>query len=377
MFKYILSIFFILIGPEAFAANSEYSILVDAGSTGSRIHLFQYTFNQNFPEIIDIFSEKVSPGLSSFASNPEKAGESLKNLFDHAQIQLINRGVNPQNVNVSILATAGMRILPEEQQQAIYYNVNNYLKIHYNFPIKRVETISGSTEGLYGWLDINYLANNFQKHTKTTGSIDVGGASTQIVFETNDTSYPRDTTTLTLNGQTYTVFSKSFLGLGQDVARNEMLKQPEARMCFTHGYPQESFVGIFDFNVCQSFYNTIIEKYHVKEEIPPIGKNQKFIAYSSAFYNYRIYDLLGTPDQATVTKRVQRYCGRHDWNWWHETFPKELPSLLPNYCSNGVYLIHLFYNTYQIKGENLQVTDNIEQKSIDWTLGALLMQLAN
>jgi len=49
--------------------------------------------------------------------------------------------------------------------------------------------------------------------------------------------------------------------------------------------------------------------------------------------------------------------------------------LLSNYCANGVYVTELLYNTYQITGDDLQVADTVNQRSIDWTLGALIHQL--
>lgn len=372
---FLLGLNLLIASSLAFAADNHYSIIVDAGSSGSRLHILQYEKNKKIPEIKDIFSEKVTPGISSFADAPEKVGAYIQKVFDHAKEKLIELGIDPKKVTASVLATAGMRLVPEEKQAKIYANLNQFLKTNYPFRIKKVETIPGKMEGLYGWLDVNYLAKTFQKHSKTIGSLDMGGASTQIVFETNNASRPDDIMRLTLDGQQYKVFSKSFLNLGLNEARQRMNEGLNANKCYTNDFPLKSAKGEFDLKVCQTVFEKIIEEKHVKDQLIPFDPSQQFVAYSGAFSNYNFFDLLQTLDQSSVEKRVHEYCGEKHWNWWKQTFPKESLDLLPNYCANLVYLEDLFYSTYGIKGSNLTVTDKIDQQVIDWTLGALLYQI--
>lgn len=59
--------------------------MLDAGSTGSRIHV--YKFIQDAKGRIDVVSEvfvQVKPGLSSFATDPAGAARSLDPLMDAA-----------------------------------------------------------------------------------------------------------------------------------------------------------------------------------------------------------------------------------------------------------------------------------------------------
>ena len=85
--------------------------------------------------------------------------------------------------------------------------------------------------------------------------------------------------------------------------------------------------------------------------------------------------MLQAPDQYSVEKRLKEYCEQKDWNWFQETFKQEPANLLPNYCTNAIYVTELLYNTYQIAGHDLQVADHIQNQGIDWTLGALLYQI--
>lgn len=61
-----------------------YNIVLDAGSTGSRIHIFK--FKQAGKQLLlqsDGFHQ-LKPGLSSFADHPQGAADSLKPLLEQA-----------------------------------------------------------------------------------------------------------------------------------------------------------------------------------------------------------------------------------------------------------------------------------------------------
>lgn len=68
-----------------------YAVVVDAGSTGSRLFLYQYrsVTDQQLINIIPVVDQatfrpvvkKVTPGLSSFGNRPQDAAGSSSNLF--------------------------------------------------------------------------------------------------------------------------------------------------------------------------------------------------------------------------------------------------------------------------------------------------------
>ena len=96
-----------------------------------------------------------------------------------------------------LLATAGMRLLPEEQQTKLIEATCKFLRFHSLFKIDgpsklgpcgaSVRIITGEEEGLFGWIAVNYLMDGFNGRTDadrtTYGFLDMGGASTQIAFE--------------------------------------------------------------------------------------------------------------------------------------------------------------------------------------------------
>lgn len=368
----------------AFEPIYRYMIIVDAGSTSSKLHVFQYDTNSSLPNIKDIFSESVKPGLSSFASNPDASGASLKPVLDDAAAFVQTNGINARSVKINVLATAGMRLLSKDQQDAIDANVSNYLKTNYQFPLGDVKTISGKMEGVYGWLDINYLAEVFkynQASQPTAGSIDMGGASTQIAFATSVSSQNKHRLTsnevaLKINGINYTVFSKSFLGLGQDQARATMNNDSQAASCYPANYVYaQNASGNFNFYYCQNIYDDVIAAKRVAQDIPST-KNQKFIAYSGVYYAYNFFQVDTNPAQSVVEAKIQQVCNT-GWDQMKKDYPAVPEKYLSADCANATYDADLLYNTYQLTGDQMTVLSKINGTDIDWPLGAVLYQLTN
>ena len=265
-----------------------------------------------------------------------------------------------------------MRSLPTEKQQAIYTGVQHFVHNHYAFSLRNddVRTITGIEEGLYGWLDVNYLLHNFKPQATTVGSLDMGGASTQIAFETTDTHHPDNEIVITLNQTPHRVFSQSFLGLGQNQIRNTMTRHMDSPSCFPMGYPYDSKIGQFNFATCATIYSEIIENNDVAQRVIPT-EGQSFIAYESFFYNFLFFDVQQTPTQKALQSQMNAICYL-SWDTLELAFPNTPTEYLAHFCANGVYFNELLYNTYQLQGSQLQITDNIHGTAIEWPLGALL-----
>jgi hypothetical protein len=61
-----------------------YNIVLDAGSTGSRIHIFKFKQQGSSLHLISDGFHQLKPGLSAFPDEPQKAAESLKPLLEEA-----------------------------------------------------------------------------------------------------------------------------------------------------------------------------------------------------------------------------------------------------------------------------------------------------
>ncbi|KAF9944248.1 Guanosine-diphosphatase, partial [Mortierella alpina] len=62
----------------------QYVLMVDAGSSGSRIHAYKFNYCKATPELEHELFEQIKPGLSSYGPDAEGAAQSLDQLLDIA-----------------------------------------------------------------------------------------------------------------------------------------------------------------------------------------------------------------------------------------------------------------------------------------------------
>ena len=186
----------------------QYALMLDAGSTGSRIHVYKFNYCAAKPELESEVFRHVEPGLSSYKADSRGAANSLRPLLDEA-VRVIPEPLRRCSP-VQLKATAGLRLLPGRQSQEIIQAVRELLEKEYPFPIadgvdasgrrdtRGVEIMKGREEGVFAWIAVNYLLNligssgnlpsvehkDSSGHVRKTAAVlDLGGGSTQIVFE--------------------------------------------------------------------------------------------------------------------------------------------------------------------------------------------------
>lgn len=167
--------------------------MIDAGSTGSRIHVYRFNNCGSTPELEDeVFKQTEKKaggsGLSSYKDDPEAAARSLDPLMDEAVAHVPDeyKRCSP----VAVKATAGLRMVGSEAAEKILEAVRNHLETAYPFPVVSkekggVEILDGSQEGVYAWITTNYLLGKIggPDESPTAAIFDLGGGSTQIVFQ--------------------------------------------------------------------------------------------------------------------------------------------------------------------------------------------------
>ncbi|KAH3683906.1 hypothetical protein WICPIJ_005106 [Wickerhamomyces pijperi] len=238
--------------------KQHYGIVIDSGSSGSRIQIYRWddstslqqdpntdsSLLRSVPQIYqeETWTKKTTPGVSTF-------GDNIGDVYDGHYEDLIKYAekIIPkeswEDTPIFVLATAGMRLLPTKKQEGLLSQICQDLQKHSHFKIEncddQVQIIDGETEGLYGWIGLNYLKEKLNDydhgadHHESYGFMDMGGASTQISFVPNKQSeierHSDDISSLYLrnvNGdvQEWRVFVSTWLGFGANESRKRYLK---------------------------------------------------------------------------------------------------------------------------------------------------------
>lgn len=210
--------------------GTRFVVMIDAGSTGSRVHVYEFDTCQSPPALLKETFEMLEPGLSSFNTDATGAAKSLDPLLKVAldTVPKDKQGCTP----VAVKATAGLRLLGDEKSKNILEEVRKHLEEDYPFavvPGDGVSIMDGKDEGVYAWVTANYLLGNIgaSERLPTAAVFDLGGGSTQIVFEpelgANDKLADGDHKyEFTFGKHKFTLYQFSHLGYGLMQGRNKI-----------------------------------------------------------------------------------------------------------------------------------------------------------
>lgn len=131
-------------GGGAADDGARYAIVVDAGSTGSRVHIFKFlpsAAGGGLDLQYDKF-DQLKPGLSAFADDPPAAAASLAPLLDLAEATI--PPAQHAATSIQVGATAGLRLLPDGKADDILAEVRAWLR---GKPFK----VRAHQGGWHGW----------------------------------------------------------------------------------------------------------------------------------------------------------------------------------------------------------------------------------
>ncbi|TRY60474.1 hypothetical protein DNTS_028908 [Danionella cerebrum] len=221
--------------------NVQYGIMFDAGSTGTRIHVFKFQMEPNeAPKLAHETFKALKPGLSAYADEPEKSKEGLQELLNVAKSTVPERKWS--STPLILRATAGLRLLPGEKATILLDKVREVFgQSSFLYKPESVSIMDGADEGMSAWITINFLIGALHgTETPTVGMLDLGGGSTQITFALQDektiqTSPIDYVTSFQMFNISHALYSHSYLGLGLMSARLAVLGGIEGQPCMLAG----------------------------------------------------------------------------------------------------------------------------------------------
>lgn len=375
-----LALLLILFGTALPAPN--FVVVIDAGSSGSRVHLFGYESPEEPGGVPDIkeYLNKKSP--IPLAQKPEDALAAIAKTLLYYTAILEEHGREPRDVPVYLNATAGMRLLPQAHQRAIYEKAVAALS-ETGYEIRETRTISGEEEGLYDWLAIYYLMTDEFAPGQVGGghgrmlTLDLGGASVQLTTP-DDTCQLEGESVFDIRGNRYCVKPTSYLGLGL----NEAESHSASKACYLNGveFP-DGGEAHFNYHDCQKG----IDKYLDSKSIMPVQvwATDGLEAVAAAYHTVNFFGAYFNDPNSEykytrmdeLTRVVKQKCSEGSWQDWQRLYPNEKPEYLKSYCFAGVYLDRLLSSKH---GFSIQrdftfgILDKVNGMDASWALGVAL-----
>ena len=388
---------------HTFSSETEYAILFDAGSSGTRMEIYLFLASGPTLKPSDILElnpspAKVEPGLSSLADDPSQVEEYMTPLLESAK-KTISEG-KQASTPIFLLATAGMRLLPEDQADAILNEVRKLFNDKEKCPFmfqddNDARIITGKTEGIYSWVTVNFLAGAYRLKGFTYGSLDLGGASHQNTWIFNGNH--SDVVTIPIAGRNFSLFARSYLGFGQDQARERYLgviaqkedcaensecvvKSP----CHNKGFKkpltfddqERVFEGTAQVNLCRQIISKIFFCHSPNLEECPFSDQPKlegkFYAFSAFYYVLTGINAVCSDCENNqvspfkIGKYSKSFC-KTDYNE-----VKEDP-YAKNDCFGANYIYELLTEGYGLRPyRRIRVANSLNGFDLGWTLGAVL-----
>ncbi|PRW21038.1 putative apyrase 7 [Chlorella sorokiniana] len=217
---------------QTYTSAAGHVLVIDAGSSGTRMYAYSWrqATSGGAPRLEAVPSTaaphkvprralpdkrayqrvETEPGLDAFAD--DAAGlqaKALGPLLEWAAA-VVPRSQRPRTP-VFLFGTAGLRKLSEEQQARLLDGCRAVLGASFfRFDPSWVRIISGTDEGVYGWIALNYLADTLQgggSSGGTVGALDLGGSSLEVTFAAEAVPWKEDAVNATVLDATHQLYA--------------------------------------------------------------------------------------------------------------------------------------------------------------------------
>ena len=203
--------------PELPQYGTQHALMIDAGSQGTRIHVYEFEARMlsNHDEIIDAvkgrklsypttesrWTNRKEPGLDVFGfviDEVEMRNQVefyLRPLIEFAEEVLAAKKDSWSQFPIYLKATGGLRTLPTPYRMRLMSAVRSLFRdTSFNpffFEDEHARVISGEEEAIYGWTAVNFVKGTLLKNSEGTGSVlspNLTYGVLEVRYATNDDS---------------------------------------------------------------------------------------------------------------------------------------------------------------------------------------------
>jgi len=208
------------------------------------------------PFTSEVWTDRIAPGINTYAENPEGVAEHLVSLIAFAKGQLSHLRHLWHTFPIFLKATAGMRELPLEQRLPIMLATRAFLRNDATCPFQfnddeQARVISGEEEAAFAWAGINFAsgallesqekwgASSTLSPDNAYGTLEMGGASHQIAFFQPEQSILANLFKLQIGGSKHwNLYAHSHLQYGRVSAKARLWSHlVDQAGCFARGGP--------------------------------------------------------------------------------------------------------------------------------------------
>ncbi|KAL6966186.1 apyrase [Sarracenia purpurea var. burkii] len=216
--------------------TTKFYIVLDCGSTGTRVYVYQASVNHKKDGSLPILLRSLpkdlrrkpnpqygraynrmetEPGFDKLVHNVSGLKRAIKPLIKWAKKQIPEHA--HKTTFLLLYATAGVRRLPSSDSKWLLDNAWIILK---NSPFlcerEWVKIISGMEEAYYGWIALNYHTNVLGAipQKATFGALDLGGSSLQVTFESKEQIHNETNLKLSIGSVNHHLSAFSLSGYG-------------------------------------------------------------------------------------------------------------------------------------------------------------------
>ncbi|MDG2348502.1 MAG: hypothetical protein P8L77_03455 [Gammaproteobacteria bacterium] len=380
MFKNLIriaaSLFFICLStsysqitkPESDANKHDYQIVVDAGSTGTRLHIFKINTSNSkrtIPLIEEIFSSQSNTGIATHINSQRAINEHLAYVLNPAQKFCFQSKIPCGNAPFHFLATGGVRILKPSQQKALFNYVQVWLEDNSIFMnISENRTLTGNEEAELGWLTSfeSELRNN-----KPLGAyFELGGASMQYAYFTKE-SNEADIKYQIKNKNIYLKVG-SWLGFGINEAGTRVTNywHISQSVCFPKGASKDSN---FNYPKCFSLFQNYLEVNQNFESHKAMI--EKLVAQNApiklgASFAYMISDGFKVNQPGKFQEKLKSICNK-SWYDIRTSYIDLVSYHQTSLCAHGTFILNLFSSLGLPKNYS-----NYSFNTLSWSRGVII-----